>query len=246
MEYRETEYGGWITQRKILFEQRMKRQEQEERQRCSGLEFKLIGILNYFDIIPGFVTPIFTCIQDNADEEKTIYYFQVGDEEKNTLNSFSKLNNYDKRIIDMIQLIDNKETKLFTIHSKPIHAFQSSKEDIFFGEYSEVKEFLKNYHTENNNLKKEIQDFLNLENNNIWERLKILLRENFPNDTQEETELKFRTLRNNDYYGKTLELYVPEFQGAVLRVGICVKGEKKKKAFFVTEAGEKLTQILSD
>lgn len=57
--------------------------------------------------------------------------------------------------------------------------------------------------------------------------------------------MKIRTLRNNDFEGEKLELYVPKFKDTVLRVGVQVKGEKKK-AYFTTTEGEKLEDLLND
>ena len=145
-----------MLERKVLEDekklQRIRQNEKEERERCYGLKFKLVGIFNRLDLIPDFVIPIFYCVQDMAQEipEKT-YYFQVGDDKTNTLNNFSKLRDYDENYIRFVQLLEKENgysNVLFDICSKPLYAFQSSKEEIFFGEYEEMREFLKKYQTE--------------------------------------------------------------------------------------------------
>jgi hypothetical protein len=213
------------------------------------LKFKLVGILNSFDIMPDFVIPIFVCLQDIAtDEPRKIYYFQVVNDESDTLSCFSKLSNYDEHYIKNVQFLEKATSYtdvLFDVHSKPLYAFQSSKDDVFIGNYGEMKEFLGKYKTEDDILKEEIQDFLELESQNIWKRLRVLLEENFPNDSKEEIEMKLRTLRCNDFENKTFELYAPKFHDSVLRVGICVKGENRK-AYFSTKLGEELEEVASE
>jgi len=237
-----------IRRRVIEDEKRIQRiieKAQKERKEYFGLKFRLVGVLNMFEIIPDFVIPIFTCVQDDSDEINKEYYFQIVNDEKDKLISFAKLNDYGKN--QVIHLFNRKIEELFDIHSEPIYAFQYSENQIFWGKYIEVKEFLEKYKTEDSILKEEIQDFLTLERQNIWERLRTLLEENFLNDSEKEIEMKLKTLRNLDseFEGKPLELYVPEFHGAILRVGIRVKGENKK-AYYVTEIGKKLEHMLKD
>lgn len=234
-------------------ERRMERiikHEQEGRERCSGLKFKVVGILNMFDIIPGFVEPIFVYLQDEPEEPNVMnkpFYLQVGEGEKDSVSFFEKLDSYSKvkqRVL-LLNAINTYTGVQFNINSKPLYAFQYSENEVMFGNYSEMKEFLEKYQTEDEILKEEIQDFLDLESKNIWVRVKEQLERNFPNDSEVETDMKIRTLRNNESEGKKLELYIPKFKDTVLRVGVRVKGEKKK-VYFTTTEGEELEDLLND
>lgn len=229
--------------------QRIIRNEQEGRDWCRGLKFKLVGILNMFDIIPGFVDPIFICLQDEPENPNIMnkpFYFQVGNDEKDTLTFFEKLDNYGKVKQNVLKLKDSNTYAgtQFDIHSEPLYAFQYSETDIMFGNYSEMKEFLKQYETEDDILRKEIQDFLDLESKNIWPRVKRELVKNFPKDSEDEINMKVKTLKNNDFEGP-LELYIQKFHDIVLKVGIRVKGENKK-SYYITEEGHYLDKVLEN
>ena len=80
---------------------------------------------------------------------------------------------------------------------------------------------------------------------NLWTQLWNLLVVNFPDDSVEDTRIKFKTLKNYDqsWYGKKIVLYAPNFRGTVLRVGIQCEGTDKAK-FFITDAGIELMEGL--
>lgn len=150
--------------------------EQNRRRWCTGLSFKLVGVLNILDILPSFVDPVFICVQDDPEEPdimKKELYFQVGDEEKNKLTFFEKLKTYGKakEKVTFLNLNNNKKylQKQFTIHSDPLYAFQSSESEIHLGSYYEMQEFFRNFQTDDHFLKKEIQNFLKLGNSTISE-----------------------------------------------------------------------------
>lgn len=80
---------------------------------------------------------------------------------------------------------------------------------------------------------------------NMWNQLRQLLKENFPNDSDKELERKFNSLKNYDksWNSKTIVLYAPEFRGAVLRVGIKCE-ETIEKQYFKTYAEKELLEVL--
>lgn len=246
-----------IEERQIIQEV-VQRGKSEKHRIFYGLDFKLVGVLNRFDLIPDFVEPIFICKQDITDEHgEPPYYFQVGDDETDTLMSFSRIDEYGEQYIQQVKLLETlnvniNSTKLFNIHSKPIYAFQTTEKDVYIGEYSDMKKYLNSYHTESKILREEIQDFLDLESNNIWERLRIMLEKYFPNDTASDIDRKLKNFKDeytkllkDEYEDKSLELYVPEFKDTVLRVGVRVKGTNEI-LYSLTEAGKELEELLSN
>lgn len=80
---------------------------------------------------------------------------------------------------------------------------------------------------------------------NMWAHLRYLLKDNFPNDSNEEIKKKLRTLSDYDdsWYDENIVLYVPKFRGITLRVGICCEGTNKAK-FFITDAEKELRELL--
>lgn len=214
-------------------------------------DFKLVGILNMFEIIPDFVIPIFINTQEDIEEPNIMnktFYIQVGSDEEDTIEYFTKLDNYGQILKQRVSIIRGNNIysgKTIDIKSRPLYAFQYTDTDIMWGNYLEMKEFLKKYQTEDENLQEQIQDFLNLESKHIWKRLKRELEINFPTDSESEIDMKIRTLMNNDFKSKELELYIPKFHDIVLRVGVRVKGENKK-AYIDTKEGEQLEELLEN
>jgi hypothetical protein len=241
-----------ITRRVLEEEKKLQKiveNRQKELEQYFNSDFKLVGILNRFGIMPDFVVPIFVRLQDLAQPEpQKIYYFQLVNDETDTLHCISELSNYDKSYIKNVQLFDEKENRkdeLLHNYSKPLYAFQVSKEDVLIGNYGELKELLEDYETDDILLKEEIQEFLDLESNNIWVRVRELLEKNFPNDSKKETESKIQTLKRVTNNCKTLEVYVKKFQDSVLRVGVRTK-KSNEKFYFSTEIGKKLGDLLKD
>jgi len=140
--------------------QRMKRilnQNKIRRKECENKTFKLVGVVNPLKIFPDFVLPVFVCKQDGRT------YVQEGDDNTQTLNSFYETEPY-KDLQDVVYLDDVNTNEfshsLFTIHSKPVFAFQISEKSYFVGHAEDLKAFLKDYTTENEILKEEIEDFI--------------------------------------------------------------------------------------
>lgn len=117
--------------------------------------YKLVGILNLFDIVPDFVYPIFE--RDNQ------YYFITGDQEALKTEGFEVLKDAAvKRIIRLSDLkINEFKQREFSKESTPIFAFQVSAREVYLGFFEEIKEFLKNLETEDEILKRAIEDFIN-------------------------------------------------------------------------------------
>jgi len=80
----------------------------------------------------------------------------------------------------------------------------------------------------------------------LWEQVRQLLLDNFPDDTDEELKKKFNALYNypDDWPGGEIELYTPTFRGIVLRIGIRCVGTDKV-SFISTPAECELRQILN-
>lgn len=117
-------------------------------------KYKLVGILNVFDVIPDFIYPIFE--RDNQ------HFFQQGDDKSLKLEEFVLVK---ESVIDRIVLLKDLQVNAspqteFTISSKPLFGFQFSDEEVYLGFYEEMKEFLLSFETEDTILKKEISDFL--------------------------------------------------------------------------------------
>lgn len=214
-------------------------------------DFKLVGTLNMFEILPDFVIPIFINTQEEIEDPNIMnksFYIQVGSDEKDTIQYFTKLENYGSMLKQKVSIIKGNNIysgRTYDIKSRPVYAFQYTETDVFWGNYMEMKEFFKKYLTEDENLQEQIQDFLNLESKHIWKRLKKELEIYFPTASESEIHKKIRTLMNNDFKGKELELYIPKFYDIVLRVGVRVKGETKK-AYFATKEGEQLDELLEN
>ncbi len=129
----------------------------KRRMECEGKTFKLVGVVNIIGVFPEFVMPVFVCEQDGKK------YMQEGDEYTLTLNSFFEVESYAllKNVVYLNTVDKNEVTPtLYTINSKPVFAFQISNSAYFIGHADEMKEFLKNYDTENKVLKGIIEDFI--------------------------------------------------------------------------------------
>ena len=140
--------------------QRMERilnQDKLRRKDCENKTFKFVGVVNPLKIIPSFVVPIFVCEQDGKK------YAQEGDDDTLTLNSFYETTHY-RDLRDVIYLDEIKSNEfsdsIFTIHSKPIFAFQTSEKEYFIGYGEDLKTFLKGYSIDDEILKQEINDFM--------------------------------------------------------------------------------------
>lgn len=140
--------------------QRTLNEAQIRKKECENKTFKLVGIINIFRIYPSFVFPVFVCQQDGKE------YMQEGDENTLTLNSFFPIEQYrDLKNVVYLDTVNKNDFSppVFTINSEPVFAFQVSEDNCFIGYAKQMKEFLKNFTTENEILKEEIEDFMKLE-----------------------------------------------------------------------------------
>lgn len=119
-------------------------------------KYKLVGILNLFDVIPDFVYPIF--------EKDNQYFFQHGDDE--SLKRLDFLPVKESAIDRIVLLKDLKVNKLpqiwFSVSSKPLFGFHFSDNEVYLGFFEEMTEFLKSFKTEDDILVKEIREFLSI------------------------------------------------------------------------------------
>ena len=117
-----------------------------------GIQYKLIGFLNMFKIIPDFVLPIF--------EFNGKLYFQEG--EFDTIHNFSLAK---ESVANHIIPLDSNSSKYlssvyFDTCSKPIYAFQENENNVICGDSTFLKSFFKSYRPCNDILSSEIRDFL--------------------------------------------------------------------------------------
>ena len=132
------------------------RVSEERRKDCTDKTFRLVGSVNLFGNLPALVLPIFICEQD---KDKNKYYTQDGEYETAVLNSFIPFVKED--VYPVVLFENNKfESEIFTIDSNPIFVFQLSKKEYVIEHAKEMKNFLRNFTTEDEILKDQIQDFL--------------------------------------------------------------------------------------
>lgn len=121
--------------------------------------YKLVGFINSFNVIPDFVYPIFECDQDKK------LYFEFA-EDKNKLENLCFLPLEKESYKSMVIFLDNinhnlNDTQIIiTTSSKAISGFQTSENEIKFGNYEYFKKFFESYETEDEYLQEEILDFL--------------------------------------------------------------------------------------
>ena len=116
--------------------------------------YKLVGILNLFDVVPSFVYPIF--------EKEGRYYFITGDEETLQTEGFEIVKESAvKRIVFLNDLKTNEFLQReFSEESEPIFVFQVSVTEIYIGAFEKIRDFLQTFETDDEILKKEINDFI--------------------------------------------------------------------------------------
>ena len=117
-------------------------------------EYKLVGILNMFNLLPDFIYPIF--------EKDNKYYLLTGDMKTKTIETFKKVK---ESKVDDITFIKDMKTNIkdeiiLTISSSPIFGFQTSKDEVYFGKYEEMVKFLREFETDDKLLKEQIEDFV--------------------------------------------------------------------------------------
>lgn len=114
-------------------------------------EYKLIGFLNLFNIVPDFVLPVF---EFNGE-----LFFQEG--KMDTIESFSRAKPAIRtRIIPIDSNSNNNHNVLFDLSSKPVYAFETTDKQVVYGNSSFFRQFFQTYIPENEVLALEINDFL--------------------------------------------------------------------------------------
>ena len=124
-------------------------------------QYKLVGILNLFEVVPDFVYPIF--------EKDNKYYFCIGSEEELKIKDF-ELENFSnlKKIRYLSDIKSNiSEEIIVTKDSEPIFAFQSSYEYVHIGFFKEFKQFFETYEVDNDVVKNIIEDFFDVVGTNV-------------------------------------------------------------------------------
>lgn len=121
--------------------------------------YKLVGFINMFDIVPDFVYPVFQFSEDH------LFYFQDADEEALKVDGFGLISASHHKHITFFN--DSIKTNKFSstessIGSKPIFAFQVSKDFVQIGFYKDLKKFFKSFKTTNFALQAEIDFFFNV------------------------------------------------------------------------------------
>lgn len=119
-------------------------------------QYKLVGTMNIFGLIPDFVYPVFEC--------KGRFYFQNSDNYLN-IHSFDEI--YGENNINRIKMLDTSNNRLigikeyYSIGDEPVVAFQFSQDDYFMGTIDDFNDIMKNIKFEDEILSKDIADFQN-------------------------------------------------------------------------------------
>ena len=124
-------------------------------------QYKLVGVLNLYEVVPDFVYPIF--------EKDKKYYFLVICEKELKIKGFEMENT---SAIKRIKFLDNIKSNLseeiiLTKESEPIFAFQLSYEHVHIGFYKEFKQYFDKYEADNEVLKSIIKDFFDIVGTNV-------------------------------------------------------------------------------
>ncbi len=118
-------------------------------------KYKLVGIMNLFNIVPDFVRPIF--------ENDNKLYFQISNEKTAIITEFVPVKENAINNVILLNTITNnlKKREDLTISNNPLFAFQTSEEYVFIGTFEEMRDFFKSFKADNQILSDEIRDFLN-------------------------------------------------------------------------------------
>lgn len=118
-------------------------------------KYKLVGIMNLFNIVPDFVRPIF--------ENDNKLYFQISNEKTAIITEFVPVKENVINNVILLNTITNnlKKREELTISNNPLFAFQTSEEYVFIGTFEEMRDFFKSFKADNQILSDEIRDFLN-------------------------------------------------------------------------------------
>lgn len=118
-------------------------------------KYKLVGVLNYFDVVPGFTLPVF------EGSNKKMYIFTCGDD----LPSFSDSYLVGLEELSLVRPLDSfknlkkdidKDT--FSLGEEAIMSFCLDEDTIYIASLDKMLEFLENYQTDNQNLMEQVED----------------------------------------------------------------------------------------
>lgn len=117
--------------------------------------YNFTGFINLFNIYPDFLYPVY--------EKDNELYFHNG--EINSINDFDPLNESSKnRVIYLddshYHIICALDSYVFTKHSSPAYAFQESENVVFCSGLSTMYNYIKNFRTDDNILKKAIKNYI--------------------------------------------------------------------------------------
>ena len=121
-----------------------------------GNQYKLVGTMNMFDIVPDFVYPVF--------ESQGKYYFQNSD---NSLEIDSFLEVDEEKTESKIKPLTSSFNELaglkehYTVGDEALVAFQTSEGKCFIGTSDNFNEFIKDIEIEDEIISKQIADFQN-------------------------------------------------------------------------------------
>ena len=119
-------------------------------------KYKLIGFINIIDTVPSFVIPIF--------QREGMYYTGVVNGKKLIIEFFAPLKESAWYKIVYLDKVENNLQNIVEMctDSKPLFAFQSTKDYVFFGRIREMRKYLKNYETDDEMLREDIDYLFNV------------------------------------------------------------------------------------
>lgn len=117
--------------------------------------YKLVGILNMFDLIPDFIYPVF--------EKDGQFYFHFGIMEELKTEEFLPIKTeIHSKIVkfDNLKVNNSFEGEVFNLETAPVFGFQTSENEVFLGHFAEMKKFLETFEAKEVFLRNEIKDFI--------------------------------------------------------------------------------------
>lgn len=120
--------------------------------------YKLVGFLNMFNVIPDFVYPVFKC-----DEDKNLYFQSEYDKDNLKIECFVQVKEDALKLITYLENIKhnvNDTQRKITINSEITFGFQVSENEVKFGNYEYFKNFFDTFNSQNQVLTNQISAFL--------------------------------------------------------------------------------------
>lgn len=115
--------------------------------------YKLYGIMNFFDIVPDFVRPIF--------EKDNDYFFQTFNESTQEIE-FAKVKESAIQHITPLSFlfVSGNYSLQDKYYSVALYAFQTTKKAVVISDFDGMVKFLSLYKTDNEILKNSIKQFI--------------------------------------------------------------------------------------